>query len=107
MELEIFTFAALKKAWQNAVHASDREHVTPYIYRTAGDKFRLFELPYKEDLSNYRLTIDYDEDFYLIKKIFEHLYPKKTDFGLNDIIKLFNEYPELTRINAEKADTQI
>ena len=107
MELEIFTFKALKTAWQYAIKASDREHVTPYIYMTARDKFKLLERPFKEDLSNYRLTIDYIEDYNLIKIIFKNLYPENPLFDLSDIINLLLENPELTRINAERIDVKI
>ena len=107
MELEIFTFASLKKAWQQATIASDREHVTPYIYMTANDQFNIYEFPYREDLSHYRLTIDYLEDYQLIKTIFEKLYPHHPHFDLNDIIKLLRDNPELSRINSERHNTKI
>lgn len=107
MELEVFTFKALKEAWQHAKKAADREHVTPYIYMTARDKFKLYELPFKEDLSYYRLTIDYIEDYYLIKKIFENLYPDNPIFDLTDIINLLRENPELTQINAKRINVKI
>ena len=107
MELEIFTFEALKEAWQNAKEASEREHVTPYIYMNAREKYKLYEFRFKEDLSHYRLTIDYIEDYNFINKIFENLYPINPTFGLSDIINLLRENPELTRINAEKINTKI
>jgi len=107
MELEIFTFESLKKAWQHATQPSDREHVTPYIYMTAGESFNIYELPYCENLSHYRLTVDFIEDYQLIKTIFEKLYPQHPLFDLDDIIKLLRDHPELSQINSERQNIKI
>ena len=32
LDVEIFSFSALERAWKNATKPSEREHVTPYIY---------------------------------------------------------------------------
>src|SRR5882672_5656637 len=34
-DVEVFTFAALTKAWNEAKLASEREHVTPYIWKNS------------------------------------------------------------------------
>jgi len=48
-----------------------------------------------------RLTIDYQEDFELAKKIFEELGENKNTFALSRIIEIFNKKPELLEINQE------
>jgi len=62
LDAEVFTFTSLKEAWQNAKLKEQREHVTPYIM-SHPKKFKLLELQNKEDLSEYRLTVDDLEDF--------------------------------------------
>ena len=37
--------------------------------------------------NKYRLTLDYKEDYFVISKIFNELYPKNKYFTLEDIIK--------------------
>ena len=47
-----------------------------------------------------RLTVDTPEDFELMTKIYEELYPKNNSFTLKDVVKLLNEdKPELKKIN--------
>lgn len=46
-----------------------------------------------------RITLDYPEDFKLVKKIFNKLYKNGRIFPLREIIKLLKENPELMDIN--------
>lgn len=99
MCVEIFRTEALKKAFFEAKLASEREHVTPYIIKNS-KVFRLASLVQAEDESSFRLTVDTPEDFSLIKKLLEELYPKNCQFLLKDIIHLLKKHPELAKLNA-------
>jgi len=101
MELEIFSFPALQTAWQNAVTQYEREHVTPYIYQTHAENFSLYELTAEKNWSHIRLTLDYWEDYLLIKSIYEKLYPRKSLFGLADILKLLEDEKQLVQLNSK------
>jgi spore coat polysaccharide biosynthesis protein SpsF len=48
---------------------------------------------------SHRLTIDYQEDYLFIKRVFEELYPSNPHFSLNDILTLLVEKPEIYEIN--------
>ena len=100
LDTEVFSFKALEKAFNEADLESDREHVTPYIWRNS-DIFRNFQYKRKNDYSDLRLTLDTEEDLKLIEEVYNELYSKKSDFNLNDIINLFIKRPELKLINAE------
>ena len=52
-------------------------------------------------MSNYRLTLDYEEDLKLIQNIFEKLYPNKPLFKLDDIIDLLEKESELLNLNSK------
>lgn len=57
---------------------SEREHVTPYIWKNGtakgGDLFKTYHIPCdKGDFSRFRITIDEIEDFEVIKILIEHL----------------------------------
>ena len=79
----------------------DHEHVIRYVLRHP-DIYRLLNLPAlpKHRHPNLMLTLDYKEDFKLIKIVFEKLYPKRSEFNLDDILFLFKKEPQLAQINA-------
>lgn len=98
LDVEIFTLAALTKAWLLAKKSSEREHVTPFI-RNNKHLFSCINFYHQPDLSHFRLTVDEPEDFELITKIYQSLYRKNHDFKLVDIINLLEQQPELALIN--------
>lgn len=76
-DIEVFTFSALEKAWNNARKHSEREHVTPYIRNNSnamgGNLFTAVNFPPDRDYSHIRMTVDEPEDFELIKRIIHEL----------------------------------
>jgi spore coat polysaccharide biosynthesis protein SpsF len=100
MHIEIFTICALKKALNENLSKEDLEHVTPYLYRNP-EKFNLLSVRNKEDLSNYRWTIDYPEDLKFVEEIYKRLGTDNSLFSMKDIINLLQVEPELTKINSK------
>jgi spore coat polysaccharide biosynthesis protein SpsF len=98
MDTEVFSFPSLKKAHEEAILAFQREHVTPFIVHNP-ERFRLENIKYKVNASQHRWTVDTIEDFLLIKKIIEELYPTLHDFTLEDTLELLRKYPEWPLIN--------
>ena len=99
-DIEVFSFAALTKAWHLAVLPSEREHVTPYI-RNHPEIFSLAGFQNDVDLSYLRLTIDEIEDFMLIERIIAALYPDKPRFDLLDILELLKNNPDWLNLNQQ------
>jgi len=102
LDTEIFSRAALTTAWQEAVLPSHREHVTQFIIKNP-ERFRLGYYKSFEDLSHLRWTVDEPEDFELIKKIYEKLYPNYPAFVMKDVLHLLDKQPELLEINSQIA----
>ena len=98
MDTEIFTFQSLNEAFYQANAQSDREHVTPFIYRKS-NRYNLGQINYVENHSTHRWTVDTLEDFELIKKIIENLYPLKPEFSLEDCLELLSQNPAWMAIN--------
>lgn len=97
LDSEIFSFNVLKYAFNNAEEKYQREHVTPLIY----EKFRnIFYYKSNIDYSMYRWTLDTEEDFKLISKIYMNLYHGEHNFYMNEIVKLFENKPWLSNINS-------
>ena len=101
MDVEVFKFSALKKAHQEAILKSDREHVTPYIWRNSsaksGNIFKSLSIKNSDDFSKYRLTVDTIEDFILIKNLIDNL---GVDKGWRDYVNYLDKNPELIDINS-------
>ena len=98
LDIEVFTLAALTKAYLQAKKPSEREHVTPYI-RNNPELFTKNNFYFGDDLSHYRWTVDEPADFELVTKIYQALYPKNSNFKLAEIISLIQQQPELAKIN--------
>lgn len=98
-DIEVFSFKSLEKAWEEAKFRFEREHVTPYISEHE-DIFRVKSISYPKDYSHLRLTVDYEEDFELVKQVYEALYGKNPMFTLEDILDFLNKNPALLKINA-------
>ena len=98
MDVEVFRFSCLAEAHKEAVLPSEREHVTPFIY-THPDRYRIGSLTQENDQSSYRLTVDEPQDFELVSRIYEQLYPDNPTFGLDDIMALLSASPDILNVN--------
>lgn len=98
-DIEIFSFEALEKAWNEAELPSEREHVTPYIWKNEKEQFMIGNFENDENLSGFRLTVDTPEDFLLISKIIEKFYDNWVNIRLRDVMGFLKENPDLLKIN--------
>ncbi|MEC5424229.1 glycosyltransferase family protein [Virgibacillus sp. C22-A2] len=98
MDAEVFSFQALKRAHSHAVSSIDREHVTRYLVNNP-EMFNLFNVSHSEDYSQHRWTVDTHEDFILISKIIEALYPSTPQFTMKDVIHLLEKNSDWRLIN--------
>jgi spore coat polysaccharide biosynthesis protein SpsF len=98
LDTEVFSFAALERAWQGATLLSEREHVTYYLY-THPELFRLGNLSLDEDLSSHRWTLDEPADLEFIRQVYAALYPAGKGFGMYDVLAVLKARPELLDIN--------
>jgi spore coat polysaccharide biosynthesis protein SpsF len=100
MDTEVFSYRALKEAYQEAVDLPEREHVTIFIKRRP-ERYRIVNLPYRQDVSRHRWTVDTPEDLELIARILTALYPQNPEFTLEDCLDLLRKHPEWEEINGE------
>lgn len=99
IDVEVFSMAALTRAWQEVSLPSEHEHVTPYIWKHP-DRFRTQNVTYMEDLSHMRWTLDKPEDWVFIQQVYDALYPEKPIFLMNDILHLLQERPFLADLQS-------
>lgn len=102
LDVEVFRFSALERAMKEANLSSDREHVTPYIWRNSSYKsgilFSSDSYMREPDLSAIRLTVDTAEDFELIQNLILEL---GTERPWLEYVKLLNTNSELLNINSQ------
>jgi len=74
-DVEIFTFSALKKAWEDAPYKKHfREHVTPYLYESGKFNIGTFE-PYPPiPPTEQNFSVDTREDYERLKQLWEDHY---------------------------------
>lgn len=100
LDVEVFRFSALEEAWKEAALKSQREHVTPFIHQQP-NRYRIGHYKNTEDLSHLRWTVDESQDFDLITRIYESLYPVKPAFRMSDVLALIKHRPEWSDINKQ------
>jgi spore coat polysaccharide biosynthesis protein SpsF len=98
LDAEVFTFEALRHAWQQSELPSHLEHVTSFI-RLHPERFKIGTLKYHRNLSKYRWTVDEKEDFEFVKRVYEALYSSNPEFTTEDIFALLEKEPGLSKIN--------
>ena len=99
LDTEVFSFAALERAWREAGKPSEREHVTPYL-RTG--KFRVANVESEIPVSpaQYRWTVDHPADLEFVRKVYA-AFSRNGEFGFREIFDLLKERPDLATIQAE------
>lgn len=103
--IEIFTLSALKKTVDLCTDSLSVEHVTPCLYNNCS-YFKVNSYESSEDLSKYRLTIDYQEDLFFAQKLAKRIGNKNSD--LKGIISSINSEPSLFDLNSmHKKDSRI
>ncbi|MFH0922976.1 MAG: glycosyltransferase family protein [Candidatus Micrarchaeota archaeon] len=98
IDVEVFKASCLERAWREAKLSSEREHVTPYLWKHP-ELFSQKQLVYPGgDCSKYRLTVDNAKDLSLIRRVLSFF--KGRDFHTADLIRLLEKNPKLAQINA-------
>ena len=101
-DVEIFSFEALQRAWLEARADFEREHTTPYFWDSRG-RFRVGNVLWETGLDysrSHRWTVDYPEDYELVREVFGELYPRNPAVGLGDILAFLAARPALAEHNA-------
>jgi len=101
LDTQVYPTRVLAEVDRKTQDPADRENVSLYIYEHPGE-YRLghFHMEGGADHSGMRLTVDTLEDFQLISRIYELLYPSNPAFTLQDVLRVMNDDQELVKINA-------
>ncbi|MBI9043066.1 MAG: glycosyltransferase family protein [Anaerolineaceae bacterium] len=97
LDVEVCTFHALERAWQEAGEKYHREHVMPYLYEEEG-RFKVVVIDHEPDYGHMRWTVDTQEDLDLIRELMSRL-GNEGEFSWVDVLKIFEDDPQLAEIN--------
>jgi spore coat polysaccharide biosynthesis protein SpsF len=95
LDVEVFTFQVLERAWKEAKLPSEREHVTHFIRNNS--TFKIINFENKENLSKFRWTLDRKEDLEFIREILKRIH--KRPILMKDVIAILEKEPHLSKIN--------
>lgn len=105
LDVEVMKYSALERAYKEANLISEREHVTPYIWKNGtakgGSIFKSYEYPNKEgdfNADDNRITIDEPEDYEVIKALIEEL---GIECYWKDYIDYLFAHPEIKSLNSK------
>ena len=100
MDVQVFSLDTLKRSSKMTSKKLDREHVTLHI-RNNPEIFSHINVVAPKELHfpKLGLTLDEEEDYFLIKKIFEELYKVNKYFNCFDIIRFLDDNLHLYSIN--------
>lgn len=90
LDTEVFTRQALERAFAEAKMASEHEHVTLYIKQN--ESFKRGNVCAEHDFSHFRLTLDEQADFEVLKFVIENTEPED---GYLEYISLLTKNPDV------------
>ncbi|WP_240626275.1 cytidylyltransferase domain-containing protein [Thalassospira lohafexi] len=100
MDVQIFSTKILADAFSRTNDPEEREHVSLFIYRHPElYDLRWIEAPEHQFDPKLRLTLDTPEDYQVISRIFESLYPHHPEFTLDDVLNYLSKNQWLRDIN--------
>jgi spore coat polysaccharide biosynthesis protein SpsF len=113
LDVEVCTFAALEKAWNESTEPFHREHVMPYFYEgvelsaisrqlsigTSPRHFKIALLNHTTDFGDYRWTVDTPEDLEFMRQVYNR-FDGRDDFTWKEVLDVVHNEPPLMQINA-------
>lgn len=98
LDVEVFSFQALKRVWNEIKDPFKREWITTNFYEHP-EEYRIANVENNEDLSLMRWTVDYKDDLDFVREIYQRLYKEDSIFLMEDILEFLKKHPELMEIN--------
>lgn len=100
LDCQVFSYAAIARAWREATLPSEREHVGPYIEKTHPELFKTGGMIIFHNQGHHRWTLDEPRDYLFLQQVFERLFKESHVFTSEDVLRLLASEPELMRLNS-------
>ena len=100
LAVEVFSMEALERAFLETKDLECREHVTLYMYRNP-ELFNCIRVKSQEDYSFLRLTMDTEQDYQMITRLYERLLVKGLEVSYKNVIRELLQDEKLREMNKE------
>ncbi|MCA9394917.1 MAG: N-acetylneuraminate synthase family protein [Candidatus Omnitrophica bacterium] len=101
-ECEIIDTSMLKRIYPHVVHKKDTEYLTWFLDGSGVCKTDIMQARQEDQRPDYRLTLDYQEDFDLMRDLVEQCHPKIEQFYIP--LTMINQYLDGTHLNVPHTD---
>jgi spore coat polysaccharide biosynthesis protein SpsF len=99
LDTEVIGMAALERAWNEARLPSEREHVTPFIWKRPS-LFQQANVEQTVDRSALRWTVDDAEDLAFVQSVYENWGTPEGPPDQASVLELLSRVPQLLSINS-------
>ncbi len=100
------TFLVRMSIFKEAIDCKDEINTERWVgYLNRPEVYRVFEFKVSDPIyyhPDWRLTMDYPEDYEVFKRIYNKLYREGEIFSIEEIMTFLNNEPEIMEINKEK-----
>lgn len=103
LDVEVFSFGALARCWQQCKDRLNREHVTAYLRNSGKFKCKNVESKFPVEPGRYKWSVDTQEDLNFVRSVYKALGKKGKIFTTNEVIK----YVESHQMSGKKCNDSI
>ena len=100
LDIEVFRFSALERSFKEARLNSEREHVTPYMWKNP-NIFKTATFEFERNLSHWRWTVDKSKDLEFIRAVYNEFINEPLVPFLK-IISFLDRNPKIVEVNSSK-----
>lgn len=100
LDVECFSGEAFQSLRLTSLSVAEKEHVTLGIYAHP-ETYKLGSVTQSPDRSNLRWTVDVQDDLDFVREVYGRLFDENPYFGQQEIIKLLETNPGLSRTDQE------
>ena len=107
-DVECISGKVLSELITRDLSQEDLEHVTLYIRKNL-DNYNYISVESSKpfEYKSIRLTVDYEEDYFLVKKLVDYFLSNNKEISVNEINNLYKSNPKFFEINKSSKQTEI
>lgn len=98
MDVVAFSFASIERAWHEVSDTFWKEWPTKYMFEYS-ESYRIGTVVHTPNLSAHRWVVDYEDDLIFVAEVYKRLYKEGQVFGMNDVLRLLEQEPQLKHLN--------